>query len=415
MPLIKTIRNSNLAQNILNLFIIEGANSLLPIIALPFLYRTLGAEMYGIVASAYSFLLFTNIVIDFGFNLSATREISLSINNASNLNHIVSKTLISKALITTVALLVGTIIIESSPNFKPYSHVFYLMMGIPIGTCFFPVWFFQGVEKMGYMTFTTTLSKLLSFLPMFFIVRGPEDVSWVSLFYSFGYISSSAVCLFILKYKFQIRFIKTSYTDIKNALFSSAPFFLSRISATLYGVGNTVLLGMFCGTSIAGYYDISQKMISAFTTLVSPIVTALYPYMIKKRNITVFKKILSYGIIFGFVCCIIFLILGPWLLEFLFADSNPITINTFRLLSICILFVIPSYLLGYPFLAALGHTRYTNNTVIIAGVFYILAILSSHFLGVFNIFFAACLYVSCEFIVFIFRIIGVIKYKSFKI
>lgn len=388
---------------------------MLPIIALPFLYRMLGAEMYGVVASAYSFFLFTNVVIDFGFNLSATREVSLSIGNAANLNRIASKTLISKALITVVALLVGTIIIENSPNFKPYQHVFYLMMGIPIGTCFFPVWFFQGVEKMGYMTFTTTLSKLLSFLPMFFIVRGPEDVSWVSFFYSLGYISSSVVCFAILRFKFNINFVKTSFSDVKNALFSSAPFFLSRISATLYGVGNTVLLGMFCGTSIAGYYDISQKMISAFTSLVSPIVTALYPYMIKNRNIKVFKKILSSGIVFGFVCCIIFLILAPWLLDFFFAESNPTTITTFRLLSICILFVIPSYLLGYPFLAALGHTRYTNNTVIIAGIFYILAIFSSYLLGVFNIFFAACLYVSCELIVFIFRIIGVSRYKSFKL
>ncbi len=415
VPIIQTIKNSNLAHNILNLFIIEGANSLLPIIALPFLYRMLGGEMYGVVASAYSFFLFTNVVIDFGFNLSATREVSLSYNNASNLNIIVSKTLISKALITVVTLVIGAIIIENIPNFKPYHHIFYLMMGIPIGTCFFPVWFFQGIEKMGYMTLTTTLSKLLSFVPMFFIVRGPEDVSWVSLFYSLGYVSSSVICLFILRYKFNVKYIKTSFADIKNALLSSAPFFLSRASATLYGVSNTVLLGIFCGPLIAGYYDISQKIISAFTALVSPIVTALYPFMIKNRNIIVFKKILITGIVIGIVCYLVFLILAPWLLEFFFAESNPITITTFRLLSICVLFVIPSYLLGYPFLAALGHTHYTNNTVIIAGFMYAVTILLVYFLGTFSIYFAACLYVSCELLVFIFRIIGVNKYKSFKL
>ena len=107
--------------------------------------------------------------------------------------------------------------------------------------------------------------------------------------------------------------------------------------------------------------------------------------------------------------------LSPWLLDFFFAESNPIVITTFRLLSICVSFVFPSYLLGYPFLAALGHTRYTNNTVILAGVLYALAIFSGYLFGIFNIFFAACLYVGCELFVFILRIIGVNRYKTFMV
>jgi len=290
-----------------------------------------------------------------------------------------------------------------------------MMSGISIGTCFFPVWFFQGKEKMGYMTFTTTLSKLLSFIPMFFVVRGPEDAIWVSVFYSIGYISASVCCICLLKKRFSIHFVKVSFNDIKRNLQDSAPYFMSRLSASLYGVGNTALLGMICGPVMAGYYDISQKIVSAFTTLISPFVTALYPYMIKSRNVKVFKKIISVGAAFGVLCFVVSTILAPFLLDILFAESNEITILTFRILCLCIAFVIPSYLLGYPFLAALGHTKFTNITVIIAGIIYIVLALTGFASNLFNIYYAASIYVFCEFFVFLSRIYGVNKYKSFSI
>ena len=77
-------------------------------------------------------------------------------------------------------------------------------------------------------------------------------------------------------------------------------------------------------------------------------------------------------------------------------------------------FVVPSYLLGYPFLAALGHTKYTNTTVIIAGAFYLLFAAIGTVSDWFTIYYAAMLYLGCEFLVFLFRIYGVVKYKIFS-
>lgn len=412
---VKKYLNNNLVKNITNLFIIEGVNHILPIIALPFLFRTLGAEIYGVVASAYSFFIFLNIVIDFGFNLSSTREISLNVNNTSAVNKIISKTICAKLILTFLSLLISVVIIEGNVNFRSHHEIFYLMMGIPIGTCFFPVWFFQGVEKMGYMTFTTTMSKLLSFVPMFVIVRGPSDAIYVSICYSVGFIVASLICIRLLYLRFNVRLVSVSCQDVKNAFTTSAPYFMSRISASLYSVGNTSLLGMICGPVMAGYYDISQKIVLAFTTLVSPVSTALYPYMIKSKNIKAFKKIIAYGSIIGIVSCLAFMILAPFLLDILFNEANDITVITFRILTLCISFVVPSYLLGYPFLAALGHTKYTNNTVMIAGAFYLVFASLGYLAGWFSIYYAALLYLVCEFMVFLFRIYGVKKYKTFRL
>lgn len=407
------IQNNTLLNSFINLVIIDGINYLLPFLALPFLYRTLGAETYGMVASAYSFLTFSNIVIDFGFGLSATREISLNIDNRQALFKIVSSTYMAKLCILCFVL-ISLIFITENSSFKEFDTVIYLMMGIPIGHCLFPVWYFQGIEKMAYLTTTTTTAKLLSFVPMFIFVKGPNDVNLVSIFYSCGFIFSGIISIAILRRKFDVHFVKVTCKDVISSFISSSPYFLSRVSAALYGVLNTVILGMTCSTLMVGYYDSAQKIITVFTASLAPLTTALYPYMIKRKNIALFKKLLMCLSGLGIVVCISCSIFAAPILNLLFGESQEMTVLLLRILLILTAFVIPSYLCGYPLLAALGHTKFTNGTVIIAGIVYLLLAGLAVATGRFNAIVAASLYVLSEFLVFVLRIYGVIKYKSFK-
>lgn len=407
-------KEKTLIVNIFDLFVIQGLNYLLPFIALPFLFRTLGATVYGVVATSYSFYMFCNIIIDFGYNLYATREISMHIDSKEEIDKIVSTTLASKVIITILCLLGASVIIQTIPNYREYNYVFYLMMGIPIANCFFPIWYFQGVEKMGYMTLTTTLAKILSFIPMFILVRSENDVSLVAILYSLGYILSSIVSIVLLRIRFKVRFVRTTIKAIWNSLKNSAPFFLSRISASLYSLGNTLVLSATCGTQMAGFYDVAQKLIEAFNGLIAPITQALYPYMIKTKNVSIFKKFLYGGTLIGYVAFIVCMIGGDFILKLLFGDVGNYTINAFKVLSFCLLFIIPNYLMGYPFLAAMGHVKYTNYTVMMAGVYY-LCVMSVLLIGNFvNIVSVAVLYISCHLLVLLFRMYGIHKYKLFK-
>ena len=65
-----------IAKNYVALLFIQGANFILPLIILPYLVRTLGSEKYGLVMVAQSVALFLTIIVDFGFNISATREVA---------------------------------------------------------------------------------------------------------------------------------------------------------------------------------------------------------------------------------------------------------------------------------------------------------------------------------------------------
>ena len=76
------------ANNYLSLLFLQGANYLLPLLILPFLVRVLGTEKFGLIMFAQSLATFLMVFVDFGFNLSGTREVSLSRQNHQKLSEI---------------------------------------------------------------------------------------------------------------------------------------------------------------------------------------------------------------------------------------------------------------------------------------------------------------------------------------
>ena len=82
-----------LVKNFLALSSLQAINLILPFITLPYLTRVLGVSNYGVVVMVYSIMQLLSVVCDYGFNLSATKEISLSRNNISKVNTIFSSVL----------------------------------------------------------------------------------------------------------------------------------------------------------------------------------------------------------------------------------------------------------------------------------------------------------------------------------
>ncbi|WP_299213917.1 oligosaccharide flippase family protein, partial [uncultured Dokdonia sp.] len=155
-------KNSKIvAGNYLALLFIQGANILLPLFTLPYLIRTIGTERFGLVMIAQSIGVFLTIVVDFGFNISATREVSLLRKNREKLSQLYWNIFYIKSALVVLAFMVLVLMVITIPRFRSESLVYILSFGMVLGQAIFPTWFFQGIEKMKVIITESQYKKVL--------------------------------------------------------------------------------------------------------------------------------------------------------------------------------------------------------------------------------------------------------------
>ena len=67
---------NKLAGNIISLFTLKGAEYIISFITLPYLLRVLGPEKYGAIAFVQVIINYGVLLVDYGFNLTAPRDIA---------------------------------------------------------------------------------------------------------------------------------------------------------------------------------------------------------------------------------------------------------------------------------------------------------------------------------------------------
>ena len=87
----------------LYLMMLQGINQLLPIFVMPYLMIKLGATGYGYVGFALSVIQYLIIIVDFGFNLSATKHIAMVKDDYVERSRVFWNVIAAKSVLLTVS------------------------------------------------------------------------------------------------------------------------------------------------------------------------------------------------------------------------------------------------------------------------------------------------------------------------
>ena len=80
--------SSQVVQNAAHLSGLQAITFVLPIIVIPYLFRTIGPEKFGLISFAQAFIQYFMILTDYAINISATKEVSLSRGNTAQISEI---------------------------------------------------------------------------------------------------------------------------------------------------------------------------------------------------------------------------------------------------------------------------------------------------------------------------------------
>lgn len=339
---IKSLTNTEdkkrLMSNFFSLSVLQGANYILPLITLPYLVRVLGVEYFGLLAFATATVTYFSILTDYGFNLTATKEISIHRDNKAKVIEIFSSVMTIKVILMFVSFLLLTILVFSFEKFSQDALVYFLTFGIVVGQVLFPVWFFQGMERMKYITYLNLAIRLIYTVAIFIFIHEASDFYLVPAITSFGYILVGIWSIMFIKKEFEISFKFQSLNIIKNHFKDGWDVFVSRIFVSLYTSINIFLLGLFSNNTVVGYYAIAERVVQVASGLFVPANQTIYPYMAKMfetnkdkfYNFT--KKISIIFLIFGIFLFLIFGILGEVIVELITGGTNQNILSIYYIL-----------------------------------------------------------------------------------
>lgn len=401
-----------LLDNFMSLSGLQIFTYILPLITLPYLVRVLGVEKYGLVMFAQSFIVFFNILVDYGFNLSATREIAVNRGDNKKITEIYSSVMIIKMMMLALSFIALCVFTLSFKRLASDAELYLLSFLMVVGQAIFPIWYFQGMEKMKYITIINILSRILFTAAIFIFVNQEGDYLYVPVLNGLGACLGGIYALWLIKSNFNQKFEIQNFIILKKHFKDSTEFFLSRVSVSIYTSANAFILGLFTNNTMVGYYSIAEKLYQAMQGLYGPINQALYPYVAKEKNINLFKKIFYSAVVINMVGVGFLLFFGESILSILFTQKvGSESVAVFYILLVANLITVPSILLGYPFLAALGFAKHANYSVITGSMIHLIGLALLILLNSVTIFNVALMVVITQATVLIYRVFWVYHYK----
>jgi len=360
-------------KNFFYLFFVQFSNYVLPFLVIPLLTRALGIEGFGKYAFYLGIANLLLVFIRFGFEFSATRQISIHSENKEKVGEIVSAVLqIKFCLFIITALIYSAILIM----FKPDQQHNLLLLGglfLLLGQALLPIWYFQGMQQMKYVTFYTVVTKIIYVGLLFIVIREQQDYGVAVLIYGLSFFVAGLLSIIQVLRSVPLSGGLFSAT-VKETFKEALPFFTSRICVTTYTSSITPLIGFIGSPTQVAIYSASEKLYMAAQSLMYPLANALYPHVAKNKDIPLFKKLFVGAVSLMLVGSIMGYFIAPWLIAVLFGAEFHQSAEIFNLHLLALIFVFPSILLGYPLLAALGFSKEANGSVIVGSiVFFIIA------------------------------------------
>ncbi|GGB53095.1 transporter [Oceanisphaera marina] len=280
----ETAEKKRLFSNILSLGVLQAANYLLPLLTVPYLVRVLGPEYFGLLAFSTATVAYFMLITDYGFNLSATRQISIHRNEQEKVNEIFSAVMIIKFCFMLLSFILLALLVFTVDKFHQHWQLYFITFGMVIGQMLFPVWLFQGMEKMKYITYLNIAAKVFFTVCVFIFVKHQNDYLLVPLLTSLGFIVAGLCSFYFVRKELAVRFILPELRSIHFQLTDGWHIFFSSIAISMYTVSTTFILGLFTNNTVVGYFSAADKIVQAAKGIYQPVSQAIYPLIGKKLH-----------------------------------------------------------------------------------------------------------------------------------
>ncbi|MCR5569390.1 MAG: flippase [Paludibacteraceae bacterium] len=274
-----TLLKNKLLQNIFSQGFVQLANYAVPLLVIPYVTRVLGPELFGTASFAQNMASYATLLVNFGFDFSATQEVSINRNNPEKLQQTFWEVVAFKLMLLVISFIALFLLSDQQHN----ATLVFAAALLNVGCVVFPSWFLQGVEQIAKMSLFTFFVRVLGAVVVFAFVKSPDHVLLYLLALSLSNVVVGFVAFFYVIRKYNI-----GYSVPKSLLSSPSvrkgfPIFLNTFLVNCNVFVGVSFVGSLMSDYDVGIYSGAQKIMTAILMVVSqPFLIALFPRMSKK-------------------------------------------------------------------------------------------------------------------------------------
>lgn len=282
-----------LLKNSFFLYLSQGINLIFPLLIVPFLIERISIEGFGIITLVQVIMSYGNTLVDFGYNMIGVKEVRISETKFQ------IESILSEALFIKFILLVFSVFLIFFSGFfitnliGEWELLIFGWLGI-VGYTFYPVWYFQGIEKMYLISIINISSKLVVFCLILLFVTDNSHLNLVMLILSMGLIINALLGWTIIFLSHKIKLKKISINKVKESFKKGKDILFSNLIVQVYS--NIVIVfssGLLSPRDI-GVLGVYLKLRDIAQSIVGPIQQAVFPTIsqfVYSNNIKKLRKL----------------------------------------------------------------------------------------------------------------------------
>lgn len=292
-----------LLENFFSLSVLKFFDLTLPIILTPFIIYKIGVVNYGIYGFALSLINYMRNFVQYGFSLSAVRDIAVQSEDKQKVNETINRVLSVKMFMGLWMFAILIILLLAFPKFGEYKTLYLFSFLFILGDILDLSWYFQGIQKMKLITVFNVISKSTFALFVFTLLRNQEDYIFLPLYQFLGILVSSIFGFYYLIRLSQIKIHFVGIYHILQELKKGFSTFITLFLPTLYSNTSTFLLGFFADPTSVAYFVGGSRIADVFISFNTILAQVFYPFLnkIKSKFLLISKIIIISGLISSLV------------------------------------------------------------------------------------------------------------------
>ena len=364
-----------LYRNMVSLGVLQVANYLIPFLVLPVISRILGASLFGSVSYAQNIVTYLTLLINFGFEYSATRQISIARDDKAKTDAIFWSVIAAKSmlLLLSFAILAVLPLCMERVACDPKLYIFTALTNI--GIVFFPTWYLQGVQQMDKMAWANFFTKLLGAVLVLALVREASAYRLYPLLMSLASIIVGIGAMIYVIRHFGIRRPVFSRQTMREVMHAGAPIFLNNVFVALYTTANMTILGIYAADDVIGYFSGAQRLIQALNmVVVMPVSMAVYPEISRRfaqskvEGVLFLKQVLLWAGSAAAVVSLLTFVCAPLMIRIMYGIGFAPSVDILRWLAPIPFLVMVATLLTVQGLYGMGLQRWAPWVGIILAI-----------------------------------------------